>query len=321
MSYERMKKAEAELVAKVEAILKAAEAADANEDAQYGKNRFGDELPEELLRAETRLERIRALRAELEAEAKAQVEDHSVRNNDDDDEPSASGSSALPEHQIPTDAEGKPTPKAQRNFTDGDSRIMKSTEGFIQGWNCQVAVDAEHQVIVAQADTNQPPDVEHLVPQLEQVRDNCGRAPVKTLADAGYYSAANVDAAIAMGSDPYVATGRTKAGEAPPPMRGPLPVDATPKQRMARKLATKAGAREYSRRKAIVEPVFGQIKSARGLRSFLLRGLDRYGTDSFLTLLLKEIPDTPGPLHKDMPDTPIRGHRHCAACPGKRRIR
>ncbi len=273
MSYDRMQKGEAELAAKVAELLRAAEELDADEDARYGKNRHGDELPEELLRTETRLARIRALKAELEAEAKEQHAERAAARDDDDAPPPTSTTSDLPAHQIPTDNQGAPTPKAQRNFTDAESRIMKTGDGFVQGWNCQTAVDAEHQIIVAQAVTNQPPDVEHFVPLLRQIVSNCGAVPAQSLADAGYYSEANVIAAEALGTDPYIATGRLKRGESPPSVRGRPRADLTAKQRMARKLATKRGASVYARRKAIVEPVFGQIKEARGLRRFLLRGL------------------------------------------------
>ena len=271
MSYDRMKRQEAELGQKVERLLRAAEKADAEEDERYGKDRRGDELPEDLRHAETRLERIRAAKAELEAEAKAQA-----KKGEDGNEPPTGGSTPLPRHQVPREKDGTPTPKAQRNFTDPDSRVQKTGDGFIQGYNCQAAVDAENQIIVAEAVTNQPPDVEHFIPMLEQVVANCGRKPRRASADSGYYSEKNVATAEAMGIDPYLATGRQKRGEPPlPPPRGRPPGDLTAKQKMARKLATRAGRAVYSRRKVIAEPPFGQIKQARGLRQFLLRGIDK----------------------------------------------
>jgi|APDOM4702015248_1054824.scaffolds.fasta_scaffold25802_1 transposase len=270
MSYDRMKKQERELAQKVEGILRAAEKADTEEDKRYGKDRRGDELPEDLRRAETRLARIRAAKAELEAEAKAQA-----KKDDDGGQPPASGSTPLPNHQVPREKDGTPTPKAQRNFTDAESRIQKAGDGFIQGYNCQAAVDEGHQIIVAQAVTNQPPDVEHFAPLLEQVVANCGEAPKKSTADAGYFSEQNVAKARALGTDPFIAPGRLKRDEAPPNVRGRPPANLTPKQAMARKLATRTGAAAYARRKAVVEPVFGQIKQARGLRQFLMRGISK----------------------------------------------
>ncbi len=141
------------------------DAVDAAEDAESGKDQRGDEITDELLRnPRTRLARIKQLRAELEAEAAQQREAAAERDNDDDPPPTGAG--ALPSHQIPMDKQGKPTPKAQRNFTDSDSRIMKAGGDYVQAYNCQVAVDDAHQIVVSQLVTNQPPDVEHLPPVL-----------------------------------------------------------------------------------------------------------------------------------------------------------
>jgi transposase len=273
MSYERMKKDEAKLRQKVEELLRAAEAADADEDAQYGKSSRGDDLPAELQRAEGRRERIEQLMAELEAEAAEQHGASSSDEDDDDDATPPSGPAELPSHKIPTEKDGTPKPKAQRNFTDGDSRIMKSGDGFIQGYNCQSAVDEAHQIIVAQAVTNQPPDVEHLVPMIDRIVYNCGEAPRNLSADSGYLSEANIVKAYERGVDPHIATGRRKHGDGPPTVRGRPRADLTLKQSMTRKLATERGSAVYARRKVIAEPPFGQIKQARGFRQFLLRGL------------------------------------------------
>ena len=265
MSYGRMKEDEAKLEAKVKELLSAAEAADRAEDEQeriHGRT----QIPEELRRAETRLARIRKLKSELEAEAKQQ-------QKDDDQEPPA-GAATLPSHRVPTENDGTPTSKAQRNFTDAESRIQKGHDGFVQGYNCQAAVDADHQIIVAQAVTNQPPDVEHLIPLVDQVRANLGRKPKQLLADSGYYSEANVTWLESRDIDPFIATGRSRLERKKAP-RGRIPKDLTVKQRMARKLATKRGAAVYARRKVLPEPVFGQIKHVRGFRQFLMRGLEK----------------------------------------------
>jgi hypothetical protein len=150
---------------------------------------------------------------------------------------------------------------------------MKASEGYVQAYNCQAVVDEEHQIIVAQAVTNQAPDVEHLVPMLVQTVDNCGVTPEHWLADAGYYSEANVCETTKWGCEPFIPPRRQKHGEETPPVRGRPPADLTIKELMARKLATKAGKAVYALRKKIVEPVFGQIKEVRGFRRFLLRGL------------------------------------------------
>jgi hypothetical protein len=258
-----MQAKEKELREKVKALLQAAENEDAYEDQKYGVTRRGDELPEELRRTKDRLAKIRAAKKALEEEARQQAK------GDDDDEPK----SGLPSHQIPREKDGKPTAKAQRNFTDPDSRIQKSGDGFVQGYNAQIAVDEAQQIIVAQALTNQPPDVEHLLPVLEQVIENCGQAPEVMTADAGYFPEENVRGAEALGCDPHIATGRRKHDEPRAKVRGRPPNDLSVKQRMRRKLATLKGSANYAKRKWVVEPVFGQTKAARGLRQLLLRGL------------------------------------------------
>ncbi len=281
MSYDRMKKEEQRLRAVVRDIVREAEDADAAEDAEYGKERSGDEITDERLRdPKTRMARIRELRAKLEAEAKRQREER-----DGDDDPPPTGTGPLPSHQVPTGKDGKPTPKAQRNFTDGDSRIMKTGDGYVQAYNCQLAVDDCHQVIVAQLVTNQPPDCEHLPHVLEEVARNCDGMPVTTTADSGYFSAENVAYARSQGTDILIPTERWRHGEAPPPVHGRPPRDMTLKQEMTRRLRTKQARALYARRKVIVEPVFGQIKDARGIRSFLLRGLAKVrGEWSLITL-------------------------------------
>jgi transposase len=272
MSYDRMEKDAARLRQRVRELLAAAEAADTWEDAEYGKGRSGDELPEELRRAETRLARIKQLKAELEAEARQQDEEAAKPG---DGLPPPPSETPLPSHKIPRTKDGGIDPKAQRNFTDAESRIMKSSEGYVQAYNCQAVVDEEHQIIVAQAVTNQAPDAEHLVPMLVQTVGNCGAKPDNLLADAGYFSEANVCEVTKWRIDPFIPPRREKHSEERKPVLGRPPDDLTTKERMVRKLATKAGRAVYALRKKIVEPVFGQIKEARGLRRFLLRGLKK----------------------------------------------
>jgi len=274
-----MNKEDERLKQKVAELLRAAEDADAEEDARYGKDRRGDELPPELARAEGRRERIREMLKKLKAEAKEQAaaaaaEEEKNKKPESDDEPPPSGATPLPAHKVPATKKGVPKPKAQRNFTDGESRIMKTGDGFIQGYNAQAAVDEENQIIVAQAVTNQPPDVEHFIPMVEQVLANCGERPGATSADAGYFSEANVVWAENQGINPHIATGKQKHNEPAPTVRGRPPRDQTIRELMKRKLSTKRGAKVYSRRKVIVEPVFGQIKN-RGFRHFLLRGIEK----------------------------------------------
>jgi transposase len=188
-------------------------------------------------------------------------------------EPLAAG--AMPRRGLARKADGTPTQKTQRNFTDPDSHLMKSDGHYIQGYNCQLAVDSDHQVIVAVGVSNQPPDVEHLEPMLQRIAANTGALPGVMTLDAGYWSEDNANCCTDQGIDAYIATGRLPHGQPPPPSRGPLPRNADARTRMARKIRSKKGSRIYAQRKAIVEPVNGQIKEGRGLRRFLLRGLEK----------------------------------------------
>lgn len=252
MSYGRMREKQRQLREEVNELLAQAEAADAAEDAEYGSDRRGDELPADLQRRESRLKRIREAKRALEARAK--------------EEAAAKGE--------PADA-AKPAPKAQYNFTDPESRIMKSPEGFVQAYNAQVAVD-ELQLIVGQAVTQETNDKQQLMPMITTITQQSADTPDQVLADAGYCSDENLTAIAATPIDAYISTRKQKHGERPGPCpRGPLPKTATPVDRMARKLQTKAGAAVYAARKAIVEPVIGQIKHARGFRQFLLRGVEK----------------------------------------------
>lgn len=245
MSYARMNEREAVLEAEVRRILDEAEAVDQAEDAEYGDAR-GDELPPALRTREGRLRAIRAAKAALEAEAKA-------RSGDPD---------AVPE------------PKAQRNFTDPESRIMPSRpDGWVQGYNAGAVVDEAHQVIVATALSTDTTDTRSLPDLVDQVEANTGRRPRRVLADAGYQSDDNLEHLAGKGIDAYVAVRRDKHSSTPPPApRGRIPEGLGRRGRMDRKLRTKRGRAEYARRKVIVEPVFGQIKEAMGFRRFSLRG-------------------------------------------------
>jgi transposase len=182
---------------------------------------------------------------------------------------------AMPRRGLARKADGTPTNKTQRNFTDPDSHLMQSGGSYLQGYNCQLAVDRDHQVIVAVGVSSQAPDVEHLEPMAARIAANTGSMPVVMTLDAGYWSEANAQHCEQNGIDAYIATGRLPHGQPPPPKRGRLPRDADAKTRMARKLRSKSGQAIYALRKTIVEPVNGQIKEVRGLRSFLLRGLEK----------------------------------------------
>jgi transposase len=276
MSYARMTAREKALAEEVSALLADAEATDKAEDAAHGRDRRGDELPEDLRRRTDRLAKIRQAKAALEAEAAAAAAEHAAdlarRKGADQD--------TVAERAATAAAQAVPKPKAQRNFTDPDSRIMKTSDGsFHQCYNAQAVVDEDHQVIVATDLNDCAADVANLIPMTEQATANTGTAPGQVLADAGYCSGDNLDAAAELseqtGTDFFIATGRTSHDEpVPATPRGRIPKHATPKQRMARKLRTKPGRAAYARRKAIVEPVFGQMATLQNAKHLLLRGLD-----------------------------------------------
>jgi len=272
MSYKRMNEAEADLARQVDEILAEAEAVDTADDERFGPDGRDDDLPGELARRESRLAKIRAAKADLDTEAAeraaTKAEERARKRGGDDTE--------IAEARADAAAGAVPDDKAQRNFTDPDSRIMKTSDNsFHQCFNAQAVVDDAHQVIVATRLGQSSADAPTFGPMLNETIANCDTTPTQVLADAGYFSDANVAAAAKVGVDALIATGRMKHGETPPPApRGPIAKNATPKARMARKLRTKPGKAAYARRKAIVEPVFGQIDTCQGGKQVLLRGLD-----------------------------------------------
>src|SRR3981081_3545660 len=253
MSYGRTEETEKRLRKEVQELLKQAEAADEEEDKRYGRERQGEELPEELQRRETRIARIQEAKKALEERAREKAESEGKDRK-----------------------EAKPEPKAQYNFTDPESRIMKGADGFVQGYNTQVAVEPLFQLIVGQAVTQARNDKQQMVPLIKATEQQSGQKPEEILADSGYCSDNNLKYLEKKEIEGFVATKKQKHGEKTEACkRGPLPKEASRVERMERKLKTKVGTAVYTRRKCIVEPVFGQIKQARGFRQFLLRGLEK----------------------------------------------
>jgi transposase len=253
MSYGRMQEDEKRLKEEVKRLLEQAEARDAEEDARYGPDRRGDELPAELARRETRLQRIREAKRALEERAREQAKSK--------DEP---------------EEKAKPEAKMQYNFTDPESRILPGADGFVQAYNAQIAVEPDFQWIVGQRVTQAANDKQQLQPTLEAIRQQAGQTPQAVMTDSGYCSEANLQYLEKKKIEGFIATDRESYRDRQQPgPRGPLPQGATRVDRMRRKLQTKVGAAIYSRRKTVVEPVFGQIKQARGFRQFLLRGLEK----------------------------------------------
>src|SRR5919106_668377 len=272
MSYDRMQEKEKQLRAEVRQLLEQAEAADTEEDKRYGKDLRGDELPSELQRRQSRLNKIREAKRALEARAREK----------------AAAEGADP-------GQARPKDKDQYNFTDPESRIMMGSDGFVQAYNAQAAVEPDLQLIVGQAVTQAPNDKEQLLPMVEVIEEQSGQRPEEILADSGDCSEKNLEA-LDCEEDAdrritgYIATERQKHDEYKQPCgKGPLPKGATRVDRMRRKLKTKAGKAADASRKAIVEPVFGQIKQARGFRQFLLRGIAKVRGEWALVCLTHNI--------------------------------
>jgi transposase len=278
MSYERMSETEKKLEDEVRRLLAEAERIDTEEDGQHDKGKRGDELPKELKRRKDRLAKIREAKEALEREAKEKAEataaEVAAKLAERTREEAETGKKARgPEPKAPDLEQAAPEPKAQRNFTDPESRIMPdgaNKGAFLQGYNAQIAVDGAAQIIVAVLVTQTPNDVQQLVPMAAAITANVGRLADTTSADAGYFSAQNVEHPALSKTNLLVPPDRQKHGSEP--MAEPPAEGVSVAQRMRHKLSSIEGRALYKLRKAIVEPVFGQIKEARGLRRFLLRG-------------------------------------------------
>ena len=275
MSHDRLGPRIEEIEAQVKDLLAEAEAIDSAEDAEFGEDRRGDELPHELARRETRLARMRAAKEAIEADAKEKAAKKAAetarRKGKDDAEVRAAAEKAA--------AKAKPEPKAQRNFTDPEARMMKTTDGFHYAYNAQALVDEHSQVVLAADVVQCAADVGQLFDMVEATEANLAEAgvddhPDVVLADAGYCSEDNLEKVADGEVDMLIATGRLKHDErVPDAPRGPIPKDATARERMARRLRTKAGRAHYARRKVIVEPAFGQMKVRQRAGFLRLRGL------------------------------------------------
>ena len=300
MSYGYMTKELARLENEIAQLLDQAERVDAEQDAALGSRR-GDELPEELQRREDRMAKIREAKERLEAEARERAAEEQRQRDAAEAERRAAGKKRRGKEPAPVD----PTPedKAQTNFTDPDAKIMKrSNKGFDYCYNAQAVVDSAHQIIVAGEVSAAANDKQQAVPLaraavenleaagIERPRDDQGQPlPIPNTGDSGYYSEENVRGVAAVGLDPYFAVGRQKhhelatdatvTNEAPAAEHTTVVTDKTPKDVMAKKLRTPTGRALYAARKHIVEPVFGQIKQARGFRKFLLRGMEHVSAE------------------------------------------
>ena len=294
MSYNRMEEKEKQLRAEVEKLLAQAEATDAAEDALYGKGNRGDDLTGEMARRESRLKKIAEAKTALEQEARERAEaarkaaEEKLAERRQREQARGKKFGGHPP-QVPDPEQARPEPTAQRNFTDPESRIMPDggrKGSFVQAYNAQIAVDSAQQIIVAAEITQESNDKQQLAPMLERVAKNMGAKPQAATADTGYFSESRVTDERVNGIELYVAIGKQKHGEDQPSgvmEPGDLSVPSgeadSAKERMKQRLTTEAGQALYKMRKAIVEPVFGQIKATRGIRNFLLRGLAKAGAE------------------------------------------
>jgi transposase len=273
MSYKRMKEEEKRLRKEIRELMAEAKKTDDQEDKRYGKDRRGDELPAELARREDRLQSIRAARQRLEARQRETDREKGREPYD----PDRTGKSGRPFKR----AFGEPEAKAQENFTDPDSRIMKrGSSGYEQCYNPQIAVDEAEQIIVATTVTQSASDVQELEPVLDQIKETTGQYPDKTLADAGYRSEANLQMLEKKGVEGFVAMGREKNGET----KEPNP-DHQATCRMAKKMKTERAKKHYRKRKYLGEPPFAWIKSVMGFDQFSLRGFDNVTSEWNLACL------------------------------------
>ena len=251
MSYGRMLQKQPLLEAEIAGWMEEGKRQDKEEDAEHGRNDDGWSMPPELKETKRRLEKIKAGRARLEA----MVRDKAIENGKDPDQ------ATVPD-------------RAQTNFTDPESRIMKTPDGFQQCYNAQAAVDAASQVIVACEVSNAPPDSQRLPPMLKQIRENTGHFPNQLTADAGYSSEANFTHLAE--ADIYAVVALRRYHRDEPPGADPAPKRSSDRwlhrNVMRERLTTTEGKAVYKLRKQTVEPVFGQIKFAKNFRQFLRRG-------------------------------------------------
>lgn len=273
MSYDRMKQEEKKLESEIAELLEQAERTDREEDQEYGREKRGDELPEELQRRESRLKKIREAKKRLE-ERQADEDRGKGRHEGDGGRPNGKKGQPFKSEF------GQPREKAQDNFTDPESRIMKMGNGFEQSYNAQACVDEAHQIIVAVGVTNCAADSTQLLPMIEATEAVIDQIPAQVVADAGYRSDENFERLEARNIDGVIALGREGKPDTPP-----ISLSRQATQRMKEKLASAAGEAAYRRRKVIVEPVFGWIKSVLGFRQFSLRGLPKANAEWHLVCL------------------------------------
>lgn len=271
MSYGRMLEEEKRLKGEIESYLKEVEKIDKEEDKKHGK-KSGNELPEEIKLKSKRVKAISDAKKALEEEAREKARKEQEKNKE---EAKKEGREYKP-RKNPEDA--KPDDKDQRNFTDSESKIMKSSEkAFIQAYNAQAVVDAETQIILEAFVTNVASDKPFLPALIKGTIENTGRIPKEVSADTGLFSENNLQVLKGYDIEAFIPPEKLTHNQwrnMTPPI-GRIPKNITPETLMRRKLRTKRGKERYKLRMTSIEPVFGQVKEGRGLRQFLLRGLEK----------------------------------------------
>ena len=283
MSYQRMKEEEQRLEKEIQQLIEKAQQTDAAEDELYGPDKSGDELPPELQRREQRLEKIREAKQALEQE---QAEKDKQQGRHPGDGKVASGKRPQGGRSKFKREFGEPKPQAQRNFTDPESRVMKSKQGFEQCYNAQAVVEEGSQLIVAQQVGQNAADNGSLIEMVDQVEQNTGSKPECLLADAGYRGEANFLALEQRKIEAIVALRRESKAVGEEKKKNNTVAEAA-SERMAKRLEEQRGKQQYARRKGMVEPAFGWVKEVLGFRRFSLRGLKKVqGEWSLVTMAL-----------------------------------
>lgn len=275
-TYEHLSKEEEQLSRTVEEMLRKAQQTDNEEDGIYGKDNRGDELPPGFRKRKERLQRIEKARKELEQRQLKKRQEYEKKMSEREQKEKETKKKLR--GRKPKPVEEAPDNDTKRNTTDPDSRIMKTRNGYVQGYNAQVMTDCSSQVILAADVTQECNDKHQLVPMMKQVEQNTGQKPDKGTMDAGYWCEDEIKQ-IQEEIDLYIATTkdwkqRKRLKEQPSP-RGRIPNNITLQDRMERKLRTKRGRAMYKKRGSTIEPTFGQIKEARGFKCFLLRGIHK----------------------------------------------
>ncbi len=281
-NYKAIKKEYDELKKAVDELMKKGQEKDREEDRKYGKDKRGDELPENLAKKEMRLKELGQIKDQMEREVKAIAKEHNQKIKEREEEEKRTGKKKR--GRKPKKKEETPGEKVRHNFTDPDSRMMKDngTNSFVQGYNCQNVVDLNSQVVISCDVTQDANDKHQAIPMIMMLIETFEITDLKELQDviltldAGYYTEGDLKEILEMGFDLYISPDgyKSKGKIELPKMKGRIPKSMSLKDRMRRKIRTKVGKKRYGKRN-IVEAPFGWIKEARNFRRFMMRGIEK----------------------------------------------